>query len=57
MDSPISYAPSESSELIFSCGQVPYVVFERKRRDFTLVGAKEVAEYLKTLEAVAREAS
>ncbi|KAI4271057.1 MAG: hypothetical protein LQ337_006277 [Flavoplaca oasis] len=36
---------------------VPYVVFEGKRRDFTLVGAKEVAEYLKTLEAVAREAS
>ncbi|KAL8979388.1 MAG: hypothetical protein Q9205_005262 [Flavoplaca limonia] len=35
---------------------VPYVVFEGKRRDFTLVGAKEVAEYLKTLEAVAREA-
>ncbi|KAL8670932.1 MAG: hypothetical protein Q9168_004547 [Polycauliona sp. 1 TL-2023] len=36
---------------------VPYVTFEGKRRDFTLVGAKEVAEYLKTLEAVAREAS
>ncbi|KAL8886604.1 MAG: hypothetical protein Q9215_005721 [Flavoplaca cf. flavocitrina] len=36
---------------------VPYVVFEGKRRDFTLVGAKGVAEYLKTLEAVAREAS
>ncbi|KAL8649228.1 MAG: hypothetical protein Q9226_005660, partial [Calogaya cf. arnoldii] len=36
---------------------VPYVVVEGKRRDFTLVGAKEVAEYLKTLEAVAKEAS
>ena len=57
MDSPISYAPSKSRELMFSSGQVPYVVFEGKRRDLTLVGAKEVAEYLKTLEAVAREAS
>ena len=37
--------------------QVPYVVVEGKRRDFTLVGAQEVAEYLGTLEAVAKEAS
>ncbi|KAL8993450.1 MAG: hypothetical protein Q9169_006337 [Polycauliona sp. 2 TL-2023] len=36
---------------------VPYVVFEGKRRDFALVGAKEVAEYLTTLVAIAREAS
>ena len=36
--------------------QVPYVIAEGKRRDFTLVGAKEVGEYLKTLEAVAKEA-
>ncbi|KAI4221915.1 MAG: hypothetical protein LQ349_007729 [Xanthoria aureola] len=36
---------------------VPHVVVEGKRRDFTLVGAKDVAEYLKTLEAVAKEAS
>ncbi|KAL8926367.1 MAG: hypothetical protein Q9172_001818 [Xanthocarpia lactea] len=36
---------------------VPYVVVEGKRRDFTLVGAKEVGEYLKTLEVVAKEAS
>ena len=40
-----------------SCSQVPYVVVEGKRRDFTLVGAKEVGEYLKTLEVVAKEAS
>ncbi|KAL8961950.1 MAG: hypothetical protein Q9193_001579, partial [Seirophora villosa] len=35
---------------------VPYVVVEGKRRDFTLEGAKEVGEYLKTLEAVVKEA-
>ncbi|KAF2014790.1 thioredoxin-like protein [Aaosphaeria arxii CBS 175.79] len=35
---------------------VPYVVFEGRKRDFTLVGAKEVGEYLKTLEQVAKEA-
>lgn len=35
---------------------VPYVVFEGRRRDFTLIGAKEVAEYVKTLEQVAKEA-
>lgn len=35
---------------------VPYVVFEGKKRDFTLVGAKEVGEYLKTMEQVAKEA-
>jgi predicted DsbA family dithiol-disulfide isomerase len=34
---------------------VPYVVFEGRRRDFTLVGAKEVGEYAKVLESVARE--
>ncbi|KAJ4370273.1 hypothetical protein N0V86_009010 [Didymella sp. IMI 355093] len=36
---------------------VPYVVFEGKRRDFTLIGAKEVGEYVKTLEQVVKEAS
>ncbi|KAI4253597.1 MAG: hypothetical protein LQ352_003587 [Teloschistes flavicans] len=35
---------------------VPYVIIEGKRRDFTLVGAKETIEYLKALESVAREA-
>ncbi|KAL1592621.1 hypothetical protein SLS60_011037 [Paraconiothyrium brasiliense] len=34
---------------------VPYVVFEGRRRDFTLVGAKEVGEYVKTMEQVAKE--
>ncbi|KAF2122935.1 thioredoxin-like protein [Lophiotrema nucula] len=36
---------------------VPYVMFEGKRRDFTLVGAKDVAEYVKTLEQVGKECS
>ncbi|KAL9580593.1 MAG: hypothetical protein Q9212_004404 [Teloschistes hypoglaucus] len=36
---------------------VPYVIIEGKRRDFTLVGAKETGEYLKALESVAREAA
>lgn len=36
---------------------VPYIVFEGKRRDFTLIGAKEVGEYVKTLEQVVKEAS
>jgi len=34
---------------------VPYVVFEGKRRDFTLIGAKDVEEYEKTLHQVAKE--
>ena len=34
---------------------VPYVVLEGKRRDFTLVGAKEVEEYEKVLHQVAKE--
>jgi len=34
---------------------VPYVVFEGRKRDFTLVGAKEVGDYVKALEAVAKE--
>jgi predicted DsbA family dithiol-disulfide isomerase len=36
---------------------VPYIVFEGKRRDLTLVGAKEVEEYLKTLDTIAREST
>jgi predicted DsbA family dithiol-disulfide isomerase len=35
---------------------VPHVVVEGRRRDFTLVGAKEVEEYVKVLEQVAKEA-
>ena len=34
---------------------VPTVVVEGKRRDFTLTGAKEVAEYVKALESVEKE--
>jgi predicted DsbA family dithiol-disulfide isomerase len=34
---------------------VPYIIFEGKKRDLTLVGAKEVEEYVKTLETIARE--
>ena len=34
---------------------VPYVVLEGRRRDFTLVGAKEVDEYLKEFEKLAKE--
>ncbi|KAF2030379.1 thioredoxin-like protein [Setomelanomma holmii] len=36
---------------------VPYVVFEGKRRDFTLVGAKSVEDYVKVLGQVEKEAS
>lgn len=35
---------------------VPYLVFEGRKRDFTLIGAKEVREYVKTLEQVVKEA-
>lgn len=34
---------------------VPYAVIEGKRRDLTLVGAKEVDEYVKALEQVIKE--
>ena len=34
---------------------VPYIVLEGKRRDFTLEGAKEIAEYLKVLESIRKE--
>ena len=34
---------------------VPYIVIEGKKRDFTLVGAKDVTEYIKALEDVAKE--
>lgn len=36
---------------------VPYIIFEGKRRDFTLEGAKEVEDYLKVLGQVAKESS
>jgi predicted DsbA family dithiol-disulfide isomerase len=34
---------------------VPYVIFEGRKRDFTLIGAKSVAEYEKALGQVAKE--
>lgn len=34
---------------------VPYVVFEGRKRDFTLVGAKSVEEYVKILAQVDKE--
>ena len=34
---------------------VPYIVLEGKRRDFTLEGAKEVEDYVKEFEKVAKE--
>lgn len=34
---------------------VPYIVIEGKRRDFTLEGAKDVEEYVKTLQQVIKE--
>jgi len=36
---------------------VPYIVLEGRRRDFTLEGAKEVADYVKTLEMIVKESS
>lgn len=36
---------------------VPYVIIEGKKRDFTLVGCKEVKEYVKALEQVIKESS
>ena len=34
---------------------VPYIIIEGKRRDFTLVGAKEINEYVKTMEQCIKE--
>ena len=34
---------------------VPYITLEGKRRDITLVGAKEVEEYEKALAQIAKE--
>ncbi|KXT03577.1 hypothetical protein AC578_10025 [Pseudocercospora eumusae] len=36
---------------------VPYIVFEGKRRDITLEGAREVDEYVKTLNQIIKESS
>lgn len=36
---------------------VPYVVIEGKRRDVTLQGCREVAEYVKSLQQIVKESS
>lgn len=36
---------------------VPYIVIEGKRRDISLTGCKEVAEYVKALQQVIKESS
>ena len=36
---------------------VPYIVLEGKRRDLTLQGCKEVAEYTKALQQIIKESS
>lgn len=36
---------------------VPYIIMEGKRRDLTLVGAKEVEEYVKALAQIVKESS
>lgn len=36
---------------------VPYIVLEGKRRDITLVGCKEIAEYRKALDQIIKESS
>lgn len=36
---------------------VPYIVIEGRRRDATLIGAKEVEEYVKALEQIVKESS
>lgn len=34
---------------------VPYVIFEGRRRDLTLIGAKEINEYVKALQTIIKE--
>ncbi|KXH67562.1 hypothetical protein CSAL01_10207 [Colletotrichum salicis] len=34
---------------------VPYIIFEGRRRDLTLIGAKEVDEYIKALQTIIKE--
>lgn len=36
---------------------VPHVVFEGRRRDLTLVGAKDVSEYIKAMQLIAKEST
>ena len=34
---------------------VPYIVLEGKRRDLTLIGAKEIDEYMKAMQTISTE--
>ncbi|CAN8106128.1 unnamed protein product [Discula destructiva] len=36
---------------------VPHIVFEGRRRDLTLVGAKDAGEYIKVMETIAKEST
>lgn len=36
---------------------VPHIVFEGRRRDITLVGAKDVSDYIKAMETIAKEST
>lgn len=36
---------------------VPYIIIEGKKRDFTVVGCKEVEDYVKALQQVVKESS
>jgi len=36
---------------------VPYIIIEGKKRDFTLIGAKEVEEYEKALAQIVKESA
>ncbi|KAF3760598.1 hypothetical protein M406DRAFT_223559, partial [Cryphonectria parasitica EP155] len=36
---------------------VPHIMFEGRRRDLTLVGAKKVGEYVKAMETIAKEST
>ena len=36
---------------------VPYIILEGKKRDFTLEGAKEVEDYVKAMQQVAKEST
>lgn len=44
-------------EVSMDVDAVPIVVVEGKRRDLTITGAKEIADYVKALETVAKEST
>lgn len=48
---------SKLSEIRRDIDAVPVVAIEGKKRDITLTGSKEIEEYLKALERIAKESS